>query len=43
MPTQNKYKDGYGEIDIMEYVWGNGNEHNSVYQTIHTQNTSRRL
>lgn len=39
MPTQNKYKDGYGEIDIMEYVWGNGNEHNSVYQTIHTQNT----
>lgn len=39
MPTQNIYKDGYGEIDIMEYVWGHGDTHNIVYQTIHNQNT----
>jgi beta-glucanase (GH16 family) len=43
MPTENIYEDGYGEIDIMEYVWGNGDGHNSVYQTIHTQNTQDKV
>lgn len=29
----------YAEIDIMEYVWGNNEQHNTVYSTTHTQAT----
>ena len=29
----------YAEIDIMEYVWGNNDQHNTVYSTTHTQAT----
>lgn len=47
LPTENIHETegdkGYGEIDIMEYVWGNGDGHNSVYQTIHTQNTQDKV
>lgn len=25
-----------GEIDVMEYVWGDGEKHNTVYSTVHT-------
>lgn len=27
----------YGEIDIMEYVWGNDEVHETTYSTVHTQ------
>lgn len=26
-----------GEIDVMEYVWGDGDNHNTVYATVHTE------
>ena len=47
LPTENIHETeddkAYGEIDIMEYVWGNGDKHNLVYQTIHTQNTQDKV
>lgn len=30
----------YAEIDIMEYVWGNTEDHNTYYVTLHTQATN---
>ena len=39
MPEGNVYG-GWpngGEIDVMEYVWGDGNKHNTVYSTVHTK------
>lgn len=39
MPVKNVYG-GWpksGEIDMMEYVWGEGDNHNTVYATVHTE------
>lgn len=39
MPENSEYGDWpkSGEIDVMEYVWGNGDNHFQIYSTIHTE------
>lgn len=38
MPDKSPYGGwpNSGEIDVMEYVWGDGEKHNTVYSTVHT-------
>ena len=38
-PT-NALEGKYAEIDIMEYVWGNNEDHDTYYVTLHTQATN---
>ena len=39
MRPTNALEGKYAEIDIMEYVWGNNENHDTYYVTLHTQAT----
>lgn len=42
MPVDDKYGGwpNSGEIDIMEYVWGDNSGHNEIFATVHTTDTN---